>query len=42
MSTVTIPKKEYERLKSLEKKYSVEEQIEQSLKDAKEGRVTKW
>ena len=45
VTTVTIPKKEYERLKKIEKqaqKKELEESIERSLKDLEAGRVIRY
>ncbi len=42
MDTVTIPRKEYERLKAIEKETnnSFIESIDKSLQDLKEGRIS--
>jgi hypothetical protein len=39
METVTIPKKEYERLKRIESDREIEESLARSLADAKAGRI---
>ena len=42
MDMVTIPKKEYERLKQLERAADIEDQLQESLEDLKAGRIIEY